>query len=137
MGAKASVTIATRDRRLVFGDPAIARAAVEVLQERSAATGVPVYGYCLMPDHAHLVLEPSPTCDITKFVGQFKNLAQRALWQRGVQGRFWQESFWDHFLRSDEEVERVVDYVLNNPVRKGLVTTWREYEFAGSLVFDL
>ena len=119
----------------MFGDPAVAAAAVEVLRERAAAAAVPVYGYCVMPDHVHLVLGPSPSCDIVTFVGQFKNLAQRAAWQHGVDGRIWQESFWDHFLRADEDVERTVVYALNNPVRKGLAATWREYPFAGSLVY--
>ncbi len=57
--------------------------------------------------------------------------------KHGVEGRIWQESFWDHFLRADERVERVVEYVLNNPVRKGLAANRREYPFAGSLVFEL
>jgi hypothetical protein len=52
-------------------------------------------------------------------------------------GAFWQKSFWDHFLRADEQVEAVVSYVLNNPVRAGLATHWREYPFAGSLAIDL
>ena len=96
-----------------------------------------MYGYCIMPDHIHLVIGPSPTCDIIQFVAQFKFQALRASWQRGVKGSFWQQGFWDHFLRSDEGVERVVKYVLNNPVRKGMVETWRGYEFAGSLMLEM
>jgi REP element-mobilizing transposase RayT len=90
-----------------------------------------------MPDHVHLVVSPSAECDIITFVGQFKNLAQRAVWQTGVDGLTWQTSFWNHFFRKDEDVERVVNYVLDNPVRKGLVTKRKDDQFAGSLVFDL
>ncbi len=77
-GAICSVTTATGDRRPVFADPALAAAVVDVLRARAAATGVPVYAYCIMPDHVHLVLAPSPACDIPTFVGQLKDLAQRA-----------------------------------------------------------
>jgi putative transposase len=136
-GAICSITVAVQGRRRVFAEPPVAAAAVEVLRQRAIAAGVPVYAYCVMPDHVHLVLGPSPTCDIVMFVGQFKNLAQRAAWSHGVVGRFWQKSFWDHFLRADEQVERVVAYVLNNPVRAGLVEQWRDYSFSGSLVYDL
>ena len=132
-----SVTIGTRDRRAFFSSAAVAAATIEVLQAHSAKTGVKVYGFCVMPDHVHLVVSPSAECDIITFVGQFKNLAQRAVWQTGVDGRIWQTSFWDHFLRKDEDVERVVNYVLDNPVRKGLVTERKDHQFAGSLVFDL
>ena len=110
---------------------------MEALNGHATKTGVPIYGYCVMPDHVHLVLGPSATCDIVTFVGQFKNLAQRAAWQRGVEGAFWQPSFWDHFLRSEEQVKVAVDYVLNNPVRGSLVGRWQDYPASGSLVFDL
>jgi hypothetical protein len=63
-------------------------------------------------------------------VGQFKNLAQRAAWAHGVEGRFWQSSFWDHFVRRDEDLSRVIDYVLDNPVRAGLVAVRDGYPFA-------
>lgn len=132
-----SVTIGVKARALVFAEPAVAGAAVDVIRELASSTRVPVYGYCVMPDHVHLVVGPSPACDIVTFVGRFKNLAQRAAWSLGVSGAFWQVSFWDHFLRREEQTERVVSYVLNNPVRSGLVQRWRDYPFCGSLEFDL
>ena len=112
----------------VFACPAVA--AVDVLRRHAAATGVRVYAWCAMPDHVHLILGASPTCDSVTFVGQFKNLAQSEAWGRGIKGRFWQASFWDHCLRGDERLERVVEYVLNNHVRSGLVKRWCDYRFS-------
>jgi putative transposase len=131
-----SITVAVKDRRPVFSDHDIAADAVDVLKAHARKTGVLVYGYCIMPDHVHLVLAPSATCDIVTFVGQFKNLAQRAAWRRGVEGAFWQTGFYDHFLRRDEQLDTVVRYVLENPVRGGLVHAQKDYAFAGSLVLD-
>jgi REP element-mobilizing transposase RayT len=131
------VTVVTRHRRPVFADPAVASGAVRILRERSTSTGVPVYAFCVMPDHAHLVVSASPSCGIVAFVGQYKNLVQREAWAHGVEGRLWQESFWDHFLRADEGLDGAVEYVLANPVRAGLARTWREYPFAGSLAWSL
>jgi putative transposase len=130
------VTVAVRERRAVFGDVRLATAAVAVLRQQAELRAAPVYGYCVMPDHVHLVVGPSPTCDIIAFVAQYKSLVQRTAWQLGITGTFWQVSFWDRFLRAEEQVERVVEYVLNNPVRKGLVARWEEYPFSGSLVLD-
>ena len=96
-----------------------------------------VYAYCVMPDHVHLILGPSSTCDIVTFVGQFKNLAQRSAWQLGVVGAFWQVGFWDHFLRVDQAVEDALRYVLDNPVRARLVAHWQDHPFSGSLVLAL
>ena len=89
-----------------------------------------------MPDHVHLVFDPSASCDLVTFVGLFKNLAKRATWARGVEGRFWQSSFWDQIVRRDEDLRRVIDYVLDNPVRAGLVAVREGYAFAGSPAFE-
>jgi putative transposase len=137
MGIICSVTIGTRARRSVFAEPGIAQAANDVLHGHACRTGVQVFAYCLMPNHVHLVLGPSSSCDIVTFVGQFKNLAQRQVWKLGVTGRIWQESFWDRFLREEESLDEIVRYVLHNPVRKGLVERWQDYHFSGSLVYDL
>ena len=136
IGRVCSITVAVNDRRPVFANPHVAAAAVDVVRQQATATGVPVYVWCVMHDHVHLVLGPSPTCDIVTFVGRFKNLAQREAWRLGVTGAFWQSSFWDHFLRGDERIEQVVDYVWNNPVRAGLVERWWDYPFSGSTVFE-
>ena len=137
VGVICSITIAVKGRTPVFASPAVAAAAVDVLRHHAAATSVPIYAWCVMPDHVHLILEASSTCDIVTFVGQFKNLAQREAWRLGIKGTFWQTSLWDHFLRGDERLEQVVEYVLNNPVRSGLVERWCDYQFSGSSVFEL
>ncbi|MDP2659614.1 MAG: transposase, partial [Dehalococcoidia bacterium] len=136
-GVVCSVTVAVKDRQPIFADALVASSAVDILRSQAERTGVRVYAYCVMPDHIHLVLGPSAGCDVMTFVGQFKNLAQRAAWDCGVKGAFWQTSFWDHFLRADEGVEMVVEYVLNNPVRKRLASEWSDYPFSGSLVFPM
>ena len=137
IGAICSVTIGVRDRSQVFADVRAAATAVEVLRAYADTTSVLVYGYCVMPDHVHLVLGPSCRCDVIAFVGGFKGLVQRAAWQLGLRGRLWQTGFYDHFLRAEELVERVVEYVLDNPVRAGVVGSRREYAFSGSLVYEL
>jgi len=137
LGAVFSLTIGTRARKPVFGDPTAAEGAIEVLTSLASERAVTVYGYCIMPDHIHLVVSMPPAFEVLTFVGQFKNLTQRAVWQLGVAGAFWQKSFWDHAIRSDESLEETVWYVLNNPVRRGLASIWTEYPFAGSLAWDL
>ena len=107
-----SVTIAVKGRQPVFADPGVASDAIGVLRSLAAARQVPIFAFCLMPDHMHLVLSPSESCSIITFVGQFKNLVLRSSWKHGVAGSFWQQGFWDHFLRADEELSVAVEYVL-------------------------
>ncbi|MHB1843516.1 MAG: REP-associated tyrosine transposase [Deltaproteobacteria bacterium] len=136
-GTVCSVTFCVDDRIRIFSDPAVAQAAVDALTRHAGETRTPIHAYCVMPDHVHLVLSPSPDCDIIEFVGQVKNLIQRAAWRKGISEAFWQPGFWDHFLRQDEQLETVIHYVLQNPVRAGIVERWEDYPFSGSLVHEL
>ena len=49
----------------------------------------------------------------------------------------WQRSYHDHVLRKEEELEEAALYILNNPVRKGLVDDYKSHAFAGSSMFDI
>ena len=130
-----SVTIAVRGRQPVFADPGVAADAIGVLRSLAGARQVRIFAFCLMPDHVHLVLSPSESCSIITFVGQFKNLVLRSSWKHGVVGSFWQQGFWDHFLRADEDLRVAVEYVLANPVPAGLVEDGRRYPYSGSPEF--
>ena len=120
IAAICSVTIGVKSRARVFANHALAAATADVVRRHAAQTGVSLWAYCVMPDHVHLVLTPSATCDIVSFVGQFKSLSLRATWKLGIDGSFWQPRFC------------VSRYVLENPVRAGLVAQWQDYPFSGA-----
>ena len=49
----------------------------------------------------------------------------------------WQRSYYDRVLRKEETLKEVAWYIMNNPVRKGLVDDYRSYAFLGSLLIDI
>ena len=83
--------------------------------------------FCIMLNHVHLVCTPRE-----KLVGMYYGLTEllHSLKRHTVreankilqrQGAFWQDESYDHFIRDDAELERIVKYVLNNPVKANLV----------------
>ena len=42
-------------------------------------------------------------------------------------GAFWEHESYDHYVRDDKELERIVAYVLNNPVKAGLAADWKAW----------
>jgi REP element-mobilizing transposase RayT len=82
-----------------------------------------------MPNHLHLLLSPGTSKkNVSDFIGGFKSKSTRLEWKNETT-KLWQGRFYDHILRRDENLREVVIYILNNPVRKKLVTNWEEYEF--------
>jgi len=47
----------------------------------------------------------------------------------------WQKGFFDHLLRSEESYAEKRDYVLNNPVRVGLVERPEAWNYWGYIDF--
>ena len=44
-------------------------------------------------------------------------------------GKFWQKESFDHYVRDKKEFWRILNYILNNPVKAGLVEKWEDYPF--------
>lgn len=126
-----TVAFGTEKRIRVFASADVAAAMAATIREHAEATGTVVYAYCVMPDHVHVLLTPSPTHSVNTFIGQVKNLGQRKAWSLGVRGAFWQRSFWDHCLRESECLQEKIDYILDNPVRAGLTTDREGYPHSG------
>jgi len=90
-----------------------------------------------MPDHVHLLLQLENGFDgsLQKWVSSFKScIAKDAKRSFGIE-KLWQKNFHDHVVRGEDGLLGIAEYILNNPVRKGLVDDWREYSYSVSL-FD-
>ncbi len=131
-----SITICVADRRPVFGNPSLARDAVDHLLALSSKCGVALYAYCVMPDHIHVLLSPNGNTGVVEFVRLLKGRISTALRRLGVTGHLWQRSFHDRAIRREENLIEVIQYILHNPVRAGLVEDWRSYPFSGSPYMD-
>jgi REP element-mobilizing transposase RayT len=86
-----------------------------------------------MPDHVHLLLTPlrDGTRNLYGLVeilqgikGASAHSVNRALRRSGP---VWQEESFDHVLRSEESFEEKVEYIRQNPVRRGLATRPEDY----------
>ena len=103
--------------------------------ETAKENQIKVYAYCVMPDHIHLLLEPSESMGIIEFVRYVKGRFSTWCRKNNRKMRF-QKSFYDHLLRKEEDVYGTAKYIMGNPVRAGIEARVGNYPFAGSLVFD-
>ncbi len=93
--------------------------------------------YLFMPDHLHLTVAGNDSSsNIKKCVDMFKQ--KTGFWLSQNQPDFkWQKDYYDHILRSKENLDIHIRYILNDPVRAGLVENWKYYPFKGSTIYDL
>lgn len=118
-----TVTVCAAKRRSLFARPTRARTLVETLLRVANALGVEVGAYCVMPDHVHFALwwrGGGALASLPRFVRAFKAVSTRNLRRMGHRGPVWQRGFFDHLCRREEDVQGVFEYIVANPVRKGL-----------------
>lgn len=77
---------------------------------------------------AHIgVTAPYPLTDTLKLLkGRTARRCNQAL---GRDGKFWHHESYDYVIRDQGEYERIVWYVMNNPVKAGLVENWEDWKF--------
>lgn len=125
-------TLCARHLSSPFVDMGLASAIVDALLYHSRTGNWKLYAYVLMPDHLHVALSP---CDngrtISQLLHDFKSFTTRMGWRHGVRGALWQRGFYDHVARSERGLLAICEYIVANPVRKGLVKEVGEWPFAG------
>jgi REP-associated tyrosine transposase len=105
---------------------------IDVLSEEQERQNCAIFTYCLMPDHFHFLTSPRVDgISILKFVDQYKGKSTNRSWKVGWQGRLWQPRFFDHVIREDEGLLTISEYILNNPLRNGLVEQPEDWPWGG------
>jgi REP element-mobilizing transposase RayT len=113
-------------------EPQIAELVVESLHHRDNRV-YDLDAFCIMPNHVHVVYTPLLKDDgtyhaMSAIMHSLKRYtARQANLLLGREGSFWQHENYDHVVRDEEEWRRIIMYVLNNPVKAGLVRQWDEW----------
>src|SRR5688572_20771566 len=115
-----------------FVDARVVQEAHRIFCEAAERWRFQILAHCFMPNHLHLVVYGvEENADLRRFVHDVKQ--RSGYWHSQQKGaRLWQESYFDNIVRDEESVARQVCYVLNNPVRAGLVNRWDEWPHSGT-----
>ncbi|MBN2453766.1 MAG: transposase [Candidatus Omnitrophica bacterium] len=94
--------------------------------------GCLVYGYCLMPNHVHLIMEsPSGLKGMSRFmhdVNQSYAMYFNIKYDRV--GHLWQNRYKSLVVLRDRYLHNLVAYIENNPVRAGIVSVPEDYQWS-------
>lgn len=89
----------------------------------------------IMPDHVHLLLTPLADetgwpYSLPSIMKAIKGASARKINRlTGDEGSVWQDESFDHVLRNDEGIREKMEYIRQNPMRKGLVARPEDYEW--------
>ena len=123
------LTVCTRDKKPILANEAVHNTLREAWK---AADSWLVGRYVLMPDHLHLFCSPmmDTSTPLLQWVSFWKSHAARN-WPAREDAPVWQRDFWDTQLRKEESYAEKWPYVVENPVRAGLVTRSSDWPYQG------
>jgi REP element-mobilizing transposase RayT len=88
--------------------------------------------WCIMPNHVHTLIElgQTPLGEILKSWKGYTAKEANRLLQRA--GTFWEEDYFDHYIRDEKHFRQVVRYIEANPVKARLVRAPEEWSWSSA-----
>jgi putative transposase len=126
------LTTCTYQRRATFRDSKIATQTITQFRTTSKSERFSLLAYCLMPDHAHFLIEGvTDSSDFRRFAKLAKQRSG-AVWALQSGEPLWQKGYYERVLRHEEDAKEVARYIIANPVRAMLVGSPDQYPHVGS-----
>ena len=128
------ITIRAHRNQTAFVRPDLNVQVLDILRREQMRLHCRVFTYCLMPDHLHFLVSPCKDgVSVLAFTDQYKGKTTNESWRLGWHGRLWQPRYYDHVVRDDERLAEIAQYILANPVRKGLVEQDEDWLWSGHM----
>lgn len=120
-------------RRRVFHKDGDYEAFLDAIARASEEIPLPVLGYCLMPNHFHLVVMPAADGDLSRWMHRVLNTHVRRYHTfHGTSGHIWQGRFKAFPIEEDEHLLTVLRYVERNPVRADLAPRAEQWAWSSA-----
>ncbi len=101
--------------------------------------------YCIMPNHVHMLIDLSCQLNRDPLEKELQNYVQLHGIMKLIKGGsaylinqklkrhgkvLWQKDSYDRYMRNQNHLAYTINYILNNPVKAGLVEKCEDYKFS-------
>ena len=135
------ITIVTAKRRKILVEN------INILRDAFKKTIISfkyeIYAVCVLPEHMHFLIKPYKINDYPKIIQQLKrNFSQNidknsidnyVLTESNAKRKecdIWQHRYYEHTIRSENDLSRHIDYIHYNPVKHNLVSAPKDWKYS-------
>jgi putative transposase len=103
----------------------------DLLRHYKKRYGFKLYGYCLMPNHVHLILQVKKKGDLPKIM-QGLNQTYTIWFNKtyGKVGHLWQGRYKNMVIQNNRYLFECIEYVEFNPIRAGMTRSPFDYPWS-------
>lgn len=143
------LTVLINDRKLSLLTDYIANFK-KALKVAKAEYSFELYAISVMPDHFHIIILPKKCKEYPIIIAcikrNFTNLLDEKLRlklaeklsqskiKKGESG-VWHRRFYEHTIKSQEELNHITDYIHYNPVKHGYVKSVKDWQYSSFMKF--
>ena len=128
LGIAFNVTFCVLNRQPVFVSDAAATIVAAAVRRCDQLEISRTHAWVVMPDHVHWLLSVEPGISISRAVAGVKANSSRRLGEAGFVAP-WQPGYYEHRVRTDDDLVAQARYLIANPLRAGLVARLSEYRW--------
>ncbi|HEY6466999.1 MAG TPA: transposase [Candidatus Acidoferrales bacterium] len=127
------VTSRTWEGRLIFKTAPPCEIFVESLLRYRDKDHYRLHAFVLMTDHFHILVTPGDATTLERAVQFIKGGSAHEITQRlAVRFPVWQRGFSDHRIRDQQDYDKHLYYLLQNPVKRNLSASAREFKWSSA-----
>jgi len=130
------ITFKTRWGQSFLASGAAKEIILQTIGAYGTRLGYHIIGYAIMDTHVHAVIRLGANTTAGKVVRAWKGFSARkfqSLLNR--QGSIWQDRYADNHVKSEGELQRVLEYIHNNPVKTGKVRRQTDYAWSSAQAY--
>ena len=106
---------------------------IRLMSEWCGKLNVEIWGYCLMPNHVHLIAVPNSAFGLRQAIGEAHRRYTRYInFQKGWKGYLWQGRFGSCVL-DQRHLIAAARYIEHNPVKAGMVKQPEHYRWSSAV----
>ena len=108
------------------------QAYVDLMHEWCKTYAVDIWGYCLMPNHVHLIAVPTSEESLALAIGEaHRRYTRRVNFREEWRGHLWQDRF-ASYVMDEHHLLSCIRYIEMNPVRAKLVSNPAEWRWSSA-----
>jgi len=94
-----------------------------------------LHAFVVMPNHIHWLFSPLGGENLKTIRTRLKKLTARKINKIvGRKGKLWMNEGFDHWIRTQQEFDKTVRYIENNPIKAGLVKNPEDWEWSSASI---
>ncbi len=126
-------TLVTHNRKPFFSDKAVVDILLKAIQQTKIRKPFDLIAYCILFDHLHLLISlPIDDRSFSQIIRNVKRITTKDIRKLLEKPRLliWQDRFWEHTIRDEEDLKNHFDYIHYNPVKHGYVEDYGNWAWS-------